>query len=601
MRPTDDPVDLGGPSIGFGTIARQQNGAVTRIIGRSPTSLFVSPLFVVASAVFRRRFIVFLFAVFAMAHPPSPPESFAESPPMSMADMSAILEETRQGLERASALFEATRKSAERLKSTVADAPTASSTPVVSRRNPSAERHQPPLRKVAFREGGPETSASRPSLVLDTPPDRLPEAGQPLLPSRSVSPSLSSRDPGDRRRGAAVKLGTFTGTNIPLEVHLAKLANCSQYYGWTEVDRLSHLKGSLEGPAATILWEAHIATEAELLRVLRSRFGTQEQAEAFRHQLRIRRRKPGESLQALYSDVCRLVALAYPGEASSLMSLVGRDAFLDSLNDADLRIRILEREPTTAEQAFRIAARYESYRVGSGAAASEVESDRRHARVVNTQQAAKDSWKEQMEATVTDLQRGIEEVRSGMQLLLHRQAAGLPPVRTAAETAVSSAASAEHTGVATKSTAEVPATTYAASKGPKRRSRDSNCFQCSQRGHFARNCPSRLQTVDRVASGTSTSAPSTTSRQVASPGVETVFCVDAVLCDNKGSRVRITPMIFDTGSNMSILPAKFCDAPVQPTNLKIYAANNTEIRISGLAHVRFKIDGILLETPVCGY
>jgi hypothetical protein len=55
---------------------------------------------------------------------------------MTMAKCSAILEETRQGLERASALFEATRKSAERIKSTVADAPTVSSRPVMSRRNP---------------------------------------------------------------------------------------------------------------------------------------------------------------------------------------------------------------------------------------------------------------------------------------------------------------------------------------------------------------------------------------------------------------------------------------------------------------------------------
>jgi hypothetical protein len=35
---------------------------------------------------------------------------------------------------------------------------------------------------------------------------------------------------------------------------------------------------------------------------------------------------------------------------------------------------------------------------------------------------------------------------------------------------------------------------------------------------------------------------------------------------------------------------------VQPANLKIYVANNTEVRISGLAHVRFKIGGVLLET-----
>jgi hypothetical protein len=62
------------------------------------------------------------------------------------------------------------------------------------------------------------------------------------------------------------------------------------------------------------------------------------------------------------------------------------------------------------------------------------------------------------------------------------------------------------------------------------------------------------------------------------------------------SRVRIIPMIFDTSSNVSILLTMFCDAPVQPTNLKIYAANITEIQISGLAHVRFRIDGLLLET-----
>lgn len=98
----------------------------------------------------------------------------------------------------------------------------------------------------------------------------------------------------------AVKLGTFTETNIPFggpPGKVSKLFACSTKDGQRLIDRLSHLKGTLEGPAATILWEAQRPIEAEPLRVLRSRFGTQEQAEAFRHQLRSRRRKPGESLQ----------------------------------------------------------------------------------------------------------------------------------------------------------------------------------------------------------------------------------------------------------------------------------------------------------------
>jgi hypothetical protein len=118
---------------------------------------------------------------------------------------------------------------------TVAVSRAISSTPKVSRRDTSVERHQSPS-KVSFRERGQETAADRPSFGLDALPDQRSEAGRP--------PSLSSHYTGDR--GAAVKLGNFTGTNMPLEVHLEKLANCSEYYGWSEVDRLSQLKGSLE-------------------------------------------------------------------------------------------------------------------------------------------------------------------------------------------------------------------------------------------------------------------------------------------------------------------------------------------------------------------
>jgi hypothetical protein len=39
------------------------------------------------------------------------------------------------------------------------------------------------------------------------------------------------------------------------------------------------------------------------------------------------------------------MALAYPGERSSLSEHIARDAFLSALDDADLELKVREREP----------------------------------------------------------------------------------------------------------------------------------------------------------------------------------------------------------------------------------------------------------------
>ena len=103
------------------------------------------------------------------------------------------------------------------------------------------------------------------------------------------------------------------------------------------------------------------ATADEVMQLLRNRFGSLHQQERYRAELRSRRRKPHESLQNLYTDLCRLISLAYPGQSSSLLDLVARDAFLQSLNDADLVVRILEKEPISLDEALNVACRIEAY------------------------------------------------------------------------------------------------------------------------------------------------------------------------------------------------------------------------------------------------
>mgnify|MGYP003481558720 FL=1 len=96
------------------------------------------------------------------------------------------------------------------------------------------------------------------------------------------------------------------------------------------------------------MWDAGPQTSVvDVIRLLRARFGTNHQAERFRAELRCRRRQKGESLQDLYNDICRLLTLAYPGPPNATTQIVGRDGFLDALDNGNLRVRILEREHLT--------------------------------------------------------------------------------------------------------------------------------------------------------------------------------------------------------------------------------------------------------------
>jgi len=98
------------------------------------------------------------------------------------------------------------------------------------------------------------------------------------------------------------------------------------------------LAGSLHGPAAQMLWDLPTDTALHgLVEMLKQRFGSADQAERFRAELWARRRGVDEDLQSLYNDVHRLMSLAYPGPNTALMDVVGREEFLNSLGDPDMR------------------------------------------------------------------------------------------------------------------------------------------------------------------------------------------------------------------------------------------------------------------------
>jgi len=161
-----------------------------------------------------------------------------------------------------------------------------------------------------------------------------------------------------------IKLDKFDGVSPPFATFMAKFRSASQYNQWDSADQLAHLRASLVGAAAQCMWDVtpgSADTLDDLIELLKSRFGCEGQAEKFRAELRTRKRKPGESLQSLYQDIRRLLSQAYPGPSNPTTEIVGRDSFLNALDDKNFALRVREREPPSLEQALKIALRFEAY------------------------------------------------------------------------------------------------------------------------------------------------------------------------------------------------------------------------------------------------
>ena len=178
--------------------------------------------------------------------------------------------------------------------------------------------------------------------------------------------STSSDGSGDRsdhrRHGKQLKRrkwmtpDKFDGT-VPVATFLSQFITCAEYNEWDDADKLAHLRVSLKGQAALLLSTEsdRCTTYAQFERKLRQRYGTEGQTTLYRTQLRTRRRGKNETLQAVYLDVSRLAALAYPGRPTEHGDAIAVDAFIEALDDVELEMRIRDREPRDLDSAYRLA------------------------------------------------------------------------------------------------------------------------------------------------------------------------------------------------------------------------------------------------------
>ena len=212
-----------------------------------------------------------------------------------------------------------------------------------------------------------EQSACRENRVLPvehTLPCASSERTQRVIdvPSTTFSPQLNN---GGKRD--TMKPQVFDGKE-PVNSFLAHFEVCAQFNNWSIEQRASWLQWSLKGRAQQILWDLppeQLTSYEKLVSSLRQRFGSENQTEVYKIELRNRRRGPHESLSSLMQDIRRLMVLAYSAATSDIWESVAINAFLEALDDPELSLEIRKRGPTNFDSAYRDALLLEGFKRAS--------------------------------------------------------------------------------------------------------------------------------------------------------------------------------------------------------------------------------------------
>lgn len=434
-----------------------------------------------------------------------------------------------------------------------------------------------------------------------------------------------------KRSLPTIKLDSYDGSN-PLETHLAKLENCAVYYGWSAKDRLCHLKASLTGQAGEVLWQlTSETTEEQLTQLLKNRFGSGHQTERFRAELQSRRRKQGESVQSVYNDIRRLLALSFPGQTGEVCEILGRDAFLNSLADPVLRTRVLDQSPKTLDEALAVVSRMEAY-APKGEGDSSVTDGRKRVHNVNMSAERDNRRLKQLENDLADQRRQVQQLQADNQYWRNRAEATVssqPPAVSSWPPADGGWQSPPVTVWQPTTPASYPAVKYGWNAGPQpmmppstgsgpqptptswiRRGRgrgrgrgqtvvDRNtCRLCHGYGHWQASCPFQ-------------SAPSTVQDQANINGVSASDCMTYTHLNVVLNGVT-TAFLLDSGSERNLIPKRLIpQMELKPCKTELYAANGSQINVLGSVCLPFLVNGIFLsaellvtcdiDEPILGY
>ena len=445
--------------------------------------------------------------------------------------------------------------------------------------------------KVANREKNLETSASRgqlPHAYYDARGNKRAAAVDETRNRENSNPFTSV--PGRM----FVKPPKFDGKGC-VESHLLQFQVAASRNHWSEEEKVDFLKISLVGEASAILKDVGEVTYEQLANKLKQCYGSLEQKEVFKIQLKARKRKKGETLAELMKDIRRLFMQAYPAQNDVLSASVAKDAFIDALEDKELMIRVMEREPQTLDEAYKIAERMELYtkKVNS----DEREGENKHKGTFNKVRATS-VMEEGMMKSLLENQKSLQQqmmslVQSLQQLSFSSKEEGskMVPEKLRNDTGYSCYGCGQEGHVKAK----CPFKKNEKWEFQNKTKKSVNCYRCGKEGHISTNCENKAN-QGKEENGRA-ALNDQTGRKPAGAEKDSVRKIGRTLYARMEINSKWLDCLIDTGSEVNLIPAKFSNnLEIQPTKRVLQAANGTCIEVLGEVELAVRVAGLSLNT-----
>ena len=285
----------------------------------------------------------------------------------------------------------------------------------------------------------------------------------------------------------------------------------------------------------------------KLIRALKGRFGGANQADKYRIEVKSRRRKAGESLQNLHSDIRRLVALAFPNLDHKARELMACDYFIDALDDPNFALKVRERMPKNLDSALRIALQLEVWTKDVDRVRQDLQKDRRNREVAKAEPKKQDLT-EALSKRITELEKQLAEVRNS------------------------------------KSN---PSSAEGASSSVEREKRNGECWGCGDPNHRLWGCP-KLSTEEK--------------KRLDRRKIRPIMDHSAGTCITVRHKGRSIAALVDTGSDITIVGVNVARKhrwKVRPCELKsVKAANGEPMLIDGHTEVCLSVGRKLIRSNI---
>ena len=328
------------------------------------------------------------------------------------------------------------------------------------------------------------------------------------------------------------------------------------------------------------------------------RFGGENFAEKNRIELRNRRRSPGESLTDLHIDIRRLSALAYPDTDHKTRELISCDYFLDALADPELSFKIRQRQPIDLDSALHIALQLEVWTKDS-------ERSSQSSVIEQTDSKKVREFTQQGKDTAAAVQMEIEEER-----------------KVIAEQSKLLKKTIESLGAVINGVHDDAPVYYGNGNRPGNKNRSGqrsrvpiSCFNCSQLGHIARNCPMVVAQNKALTTDSETDGSLSDENNAATPVLSSLPQMNSPIqhvrpisekqvktCVKVKYRSYKLIALLDTGSDITIAGRDVADrcgwTLESRESAPIKMANGDDIVIDGVATVEIKVNGTSTEVNV---